>query len=174
MRDWDILRAPAVYGPGDLRILPLLRLLTRRIALLPAGAVGRAALIHADDLAAAAAAWLGAGTASNGTYAIDDGAGGHAWRDILSLAAAPLGVAPIFIEPPDWLLHAAAAAESLGAAWRRTPPFLTRGKIAELREADWTADGTADFTRLTGWRPRIELQAGLQATIGWYRDEGLL
>ncbi|MDT8322255.1 MAG: hypothetical protein RQ826_17195, partial [Xanthomonadales bacterium] len=41
-------------------------------------------------------------------------------------------------------------------------PMLTPGKVRELTEAAWLCDNGA-FTAATGWRPRIDLAAGLDS-----------
>ena len=170
---WDILRPPAVYGPGDLRLLPLLRMLAWRLALLPAGPSARVSLIHVDDLARAAADWALCGRTTQATYEIDDG-GGHAWRDVLERGAHILGKKPVFIRPPAWILRAAGRLGDLSGRWSAEPPFLTSGKIAELLQPDWVAGGNVAFSALTNWKPDISLAGGLAATLDWYKQEGLI
>src|SRR5690606_22396961 len=72
-----VIRAPAVYGPGDPALLPYFRLIRRGLAPLPGKGEGRLHLIFAPDLADALAA---AATAPAGTYPVA-GPGVHRWSE---------------------------------------------------------------------------------------------
>ncbi len=72
-RPWSIIRPSAVYGPGDKEMLPLLKLARSGWAVQPGPDGQRVNLIHADDLCAAACAWLDHWQACRSqTYTLDD------------------------------------------------------------------------------------------------------
>ena len=172
---WDIIRPPAIYGPGDMRILPLFKALRHGIGLLPAGREGRTSIIHVDDFAGAVGAWVKTDLASRKIYEIDDGmAGGYNWRDILAATALLLNVKPRYIVPPAALMSIGVFIEKIAAMRTDQPPFLTSGKVNELRHADWVCRNSADFTLATAWRPGIALKAGVAATLNWYRQQSLI
>ncbi len=81
---WTILRPPAVYGPGDKEMLPLLKWARRGYAVHPGPREQRLSLLHVDDLVRAIGAWLEEPQNCNHkTFAIDDGTpGGYDWEDI--------------------------------------------------------------------------------------------
>ena len=87
--DWQILRPPVVYGPGDRATLPLFRQFTRGLVLRPSGD-GRFSMIYVEDLAAAASALLEQGATARRVMELDDGtAGGYGWNDVLATAERP-------------------------------------------------------------------------------------
>lgn len=172
--NWDALRPPAVYGPGDRQVLIFFRLLRRGIGLLPAGETARVSLIHVEDLVSAATTWLTAAEPSGEIYELGDGKReGYAWRTIIDAAARELIVQPRYMTPPRAMLG---AVSHLGRLWGRLSgraPFLTPGKLREIRHPDWVCRDER-FRRLTGWRPRVALGEGLRKTVAWYRAHGWL
>lgn len=101
---WTILRPTLVYGGGDDRSLARIAVIARRVGffVLPSGARGLRAPVHADDVAAAVIAASTAPAASNRAY---DLPGGEpiAYRDMVArvLAAQPSG--PRLVTCPDRL-----------------------------------------------------------------------
>ena len=59
--DWTILRPPAVYGPGDREMLPLLQWIRRGMLFVPGGGDRRFSLIFIADLREAILTWLTSG-----------------------------------------------------------------------------------------------------------------
>ncbi len=160
---WTILRPPAVYGPGDTEMRPILRML-RRAWLVPAApARGRVSLLYADDLAAAVLAWLRSWPAASGRmYTLDDGRpGGYDWA---AMARAAGHEQPRLMQVPTGLLQALAAGNLAASRVFGYQPMLTPGKVEELTQADWLCDNTA-FTADTGWQPSTQLPEGLALTL---------
>lgn len=157
---WTILRPPAVYGPGDREMLPLLKMI-RRGLLAHAGPAGqKLSLLHVDDLVEAVMRWLSAPQKClHKTYAIDDGTpGGYDWMAIGEAVSEGtfrlLGV-------PRFLLEGAARLNLLFSALFGYAPMLSPGKVRELVQPEWLCDNRA-FTQDTGWRPRLNLTQGAQ------------
>lgn len=171
---FDVLRPPAVYGPGDAQILTFLRLLRRGIAPLPGPPAARVCVIHADDAAAAVAAWLAGPGASGAIYEIADARpDGYSWRELMGNAAAACGARPRYLRlGRPALMPLGALGEGLARLTGR-PALLSRGKVRELTHPDWRTDWTA-FGRLTGWAPAVGLRGGLTRTVAWYRAHGWL
>ncbi|MEZ5558664.1 MAG: NAD(P)-dependent oxidoreductase [Pseudomonadales bacterium] len=158
--NWTILRPPAVYGPGDVEMRPLLAAIRRGLAPRPGPASQRIALIHGRDVALAVLAWLGETQACrHGLFAIDDGHGGYGWTELATLARS--GRARIVPVPP-WLLGLLGTINLALARVLRYAPMLTPGKARELQHERWLCDNSA-FTRLTGWRPQVSLAEGVSA-----------
>jgi len=155
-----VLRPPAIYGPGDQELLPLLRLMARGVTPLPGVRGARASLLHVDDLAAAIVATLDSG--AEGTFELHDGRpGGYAWDEIAGIAESLAGRGRGWRVPiPAALLHAVAAVNLAAARVIGYRPMLSPGKVNELRHPDWVCDNTG-ITRATGWLPRRDLRAGL-------------
>jgi len=171
---WDVLRPPAVYGPGDRNILVLFRLLRRGLVLLPAGSEGRVSLIHVDDLVAAITAWLEGTTAEGRIYELDDGhEGGYSWRYIGAAVAREFSVRPRYVVPPRRLLGLIGRISEGWGQLRGRAPLLTNDKLRELQHGDWVCRDLR-FGKATGWAPRIGLEDGLRSTLGWYRANNWL
>jgi len=164
---WTILRPPAVYGPGDVEMRPLLDLVRRGLAVRPGPPDQRLALLHVDDLVAAVAAALAHPEACRGqTFALDDGtADGYSWQDI-GMAVAGRRVRELGVPAP--LLRAAGAVNVALARVFGYLPMLSPGKARELQASRWLCDNRA-FTHATGWRPQTDLARGARALFAHER-----
>ncbi|MBI2718866.1 MAG: NAD-dependent epimerase/dehydratase family protein [Rhizobiales bacterium] len=163
-----ILRAPAIYGPGDRGTLPLLRELTRPVAFIPGRPAARFSLIHAADFARILAEAVTADR--TGLREVSDGkSGGYGWADLIGAAGALRGrpIRPVFL-PQALATGAAGLAEA--AAWiSGKPGLVNRGKVRELYHPDWVSRGE-------GWplAGATGLAEGLAGTLAWYREAGWL
>lgn len=155
-----VLRPPAIYGAGDVELLPLFRLMARGITPMPGQKGARASLLHVEDLAGAILALLKAD--ARGTYALHDGhEGGYGWDEIAGIVEEVAGRGRGWRIPlPETLLRTVASANLMAARVLNYQPMLTPGKVNELRHPDWVCDNEA-LTQATGWRPKLPLRAGL-------------
>ena len=169
---WTAIRPPAVYGPGDRELRPLLQLLHLGIAIIPGNPQQRLSFIHVSDLAAACVSWLAHHQLlEHRVFTIDDGRpGGYDWPAILDEVCARRLIR-LVIPPPllevlgrvnGWL------ADRLGRA-----PMLSPGKVRELMNPSWVgtdngtdSEGNAAFSKVTGWQPAWTLGAGVRQTLG--------
>jgi len=157
---WTIIRPPAVYGPGDREMLPVLKMARRGLLAHAGPASQKLSLLHVDDLVEAVLSWLAApGPCLRQTYAIDDGTpGGYDWK---AIGEAVNGGSFRLLGVPRFLLQGAARLNLLFSSLFGYAPMLSPGKVRELVQPDWLCDNTA-FTRATGWQPRLNLQRGAQ------------
>lgn len=158
---WTILRPPALYGPGDREMLPILQWLRRGIAPVPGPVDQRLSLLHVDDFAGAALAWLGASeSCRHGTYEIHDGTvRGYDWAEMgRAVAQRNVRLLPV----PGALLRTAGQLNRLLSLAFGYAPMLTPGKVRELRQPHWLGDNQA-FHAATGWSPGIDLRKGAAA-----------
>lgn len=172
---WDIVRPPAVYGEGDMRLLPLFRLLKYRVGLLPAGHEAQVSLIYVKDLVNAICQWLSELKPSQGVYELDDGMnGGYRWPMLLEEAALIMEQKPpFFVTPPQILLRFLGV---LGCVVMRAlgqTPFVTPGKMRELCYNNWVAD-SEQFQNRFKWRPEYGFRRGFDETYTWYISNGHL
>jgi nucleoside-diphosphate-sugar epimerase len=164
---WDVLRPPAVYGPGDREMLPLFRAMARGIAPVPGALHARFSLLYVDDLAAAVLAWVRSGIADNGIFTLDDGrVGGYDWRDVAAIVGQVCRRRVRLLRVPAWALDFPAWVNRRASRLFGYAPMLTPEKLRELRHTDWVCDHAA-LHAATGWQPRILLQEGLLRTPGW-------
>ena len=171
--DWQILRPPVVYGPGDRATLPLFRQFARGLALRPAGD-GRFSMIYAEDLAAAAVCLLQQGMEPGQVLEIDDGApSGYSWPELLAVAERQFGRRIHALAVPRPLQRLAAALSTAGAAMSGRAAMLSQGKVNEIGHPDWVCrqDTLGDCF---SWRPTVDLAEGFSRTVAWYKSAGWL
>ncbi len=158
-----VLRPPAVYGPGDREMRPLLAAMAQGLIPVLSDPRARFSLLYVEDLARAAVAAVAADAV--GVFELDDGRpGGYGWPDVRAIAAAyrqkPARLLPI----PAALLRGVAWA-NLGLAWLgRGMPMLTPAKVNELRHPDWVCDNSR-ICQALDWRPQVDFATGLALTL---------
>ena len=162
--DWTIVRPPAVYGPGDVELRPMLRLLRRGLTVVPGNARQRLSFLHVDDLVSAILRWLeDPARCRRRQFGIDDGtADGYDWP---AIAAAAGGSGKRTLVIPPYALMLAARVNVLLSRLRRRAPMLTPGKVRELLHDRWVG-GDDRYGAVTGWRPRHNLASGMEQTLG--------
>jgi 2-alkyl-3-oxoalkanoate reductase len=164
--EWTILRPPAVYGPGDRELLPLLQWMRRGLLFVPGGGSGRFSMIFISDLTEAILTWLKSGAGAGCCFEVHDGkAGGYCWEDVRETAAALYQRSIHRIDIPRGVLESAAQLNAAAARVIGYRPMLTPGKVRELCHDDWVCDN-ADFSSNTGWLPEVDLRVGLMRTLG--------
>jgi len=164
---WDVLRPPAVYGPGDREMLPLFSAMARGIAPVPGALHARFSLLYVDDLAAAVLAWIRSGTANNGVFTLDDGReGGYDWRDVAIIVGRVCRRRVRLLRVPAWALDIPAWLNRRASRLFGYAPMLTPEKLRELRHTDWVCNHAA-LQSATGWQPQVQLEEGLLKTPGW-------
>ena len=166
---WVVLRPCAVYGPWDREGLALLRLAGARLAPAPRRPEPRIAMVHARDAAAAIVALCRDGPVHATFEACDHRVDGYGWGELVREAGRALGRAPRLVPVPDLLLRAAALAGDGVAALSGRASVFGRGKVREILHRDWSCD-PATLLPATLWRPSVELRAGLEETVGWWRS----
>lgn len=157
---WTILRPPAVYGPGDREMLPVLKMIRKGLLAHAGPCDQRLSLLHVDDLANAMVNWLSVTERClHKTYAIDDGTvGGYSWE---AIGAAVSDGKLLRLAVPRLFLDITARTNLLLASLLGYQPMLTPGKVRELVQPDWLSDNS-EFTDATGWKPHLDLKAGVQ------------
>lgn len=163
---WTIVRAPAVYGPGDRETLAYFRAVNSGIAPQPRVPEARLSLIHVADLAQALALAVERSPAS-GTYEIDDGRT-YTYADMASAAGAALGRRPLRVAVPRSVMAGIARWNEVRQSLGGGAQILTRGKVNEIFHPDWSASDRR-LAAAIGFQPRYDLTSGFRDTILWYR-----
>ncbi len=162
-----ILRFPAVYGPRDVMVLKLLKMIDRGFAL----GIGRwereFSLIYAAD---AVAALLAAATlAAAGRTWCPAHPEPVTWGDFVAAAAAALRQRPLRIALPAAAARAVALAAEGCARLGGRAARLNRDRVRELTQPRWVCDPRPTMTQL-GFRPAWPLARGLGATASWLKE----
>lgn len=160
--DATIVRPPVVYGERDTGLLDLYRTLARGFCP-QIGGPKRVSMIHVRDLVegmVAAAETPGVFFLSEGAYEMS-----HLMERILAF----LGRRAVRVRIPDRVVRfLGGVAESAGIS-----SMFNRDKAAEMTQAAWVCSAEKAAREL-GWRARIGIEEGMWATLGWYRERGLV
>lgn len=164
---WTVFRPPAVYGPGDREMLPLMRWMARGFAFILGSGNTRFSMLYVDDLAEAIQQWLLDHRPQERVFELHDGhANGYCWQDVIGTIER-LGSRRVRrVHVPVGGVRVAAALNFIAARILGYDPMLTPAKLRELRHPDWVCDNTA-IIRETGWKPRVSLEDGLRRTLGF-------
>ena len=163
---WTIVRAPAVYGPGDRETLAYFRAIKSGIAPQPRVPEARLALIHVEDLAEALALTVER-PPPNSIYEIDDGRT-YTYGDMAAAAGGALGRRPWRLPVPRRVMAGIARWNELRQSLGAGAQILTRGKVNEIFHPDWSV-ADRRLAAAIGFEPRYDLTSGFQDTIWWYR-----
>jgi nucleoside-diphosphate-sugar epimerase len=164
-----IVRAPAVFGPGDRALLSYFRLVKWGVAPSPAGGGERLHLIYGPDLAAALA--RGA-EGIEGTVAVADPVE-HRWSDVVDAIADAMGRRPLRVPLPAPLVRGAArVSQAVFGVGGRAVPFNPE-KAEEMLARAWICDLTGSAS-LLDHREVTPLAEAVSRTVAWYKREGWL
>jgi nucleoside-diphosphate-sugar epimerase len=164
-----VVRAPAVYGPGDRALLPFFSMVRRGVAVLPSGGERRVQMIFAEDLARAL---VRAAHAAPGTYAVaapDD----HSWSDLVDAVAAAVDRRPVRISLPPTLVRLGARVAQTFGGWAGMAVTFNREKAEELLARSWICDLTGAEVLLPA-AEAVPLREGMTRTMRWYETQGWL
>lgn len=166
-----VARPTAIYGPGDLRLLKLFRMIARRrFVMLGSGEVFYH-MVHVTDLVAGLRL-LGTQSDAIGEVFILGGGEYRSLNAIAALVAKTVGVPPPRWHVPAWPVQAAASAcERLCAPFGLEPPIYRRRVDFFTKSRAFSIDKAR---RMLGYAPQIDLETGLRATMAWYREHGYL
>ena len=161
---WVILRPPAVYGPGDRELGPLIRLILRGIVPVFGDLEHRFSLIHVFDLSRALVAWVKKPTTGK-IYEIHDGKrDGYSWKEVAEIAAKIRGKPVRLLRVSSrWLRPIGVLNQKMARLWAR-PPMLTPGKVNELFHHCWVCEDDA-LRRDLSWEPVWDLEKGLRSFL---------
>lgn len=172
--EYVVVRPPAVYGPGDRATLPLLRLISRRLALIPGSPGCRFSLLYIDDLVALLTGLLQQPKWQGTVIEPDDGrVGGYTWRDLTEIIGDCLGRPIRCLYLPQTLLLGAARFFEVTARLFDQPPILSYGKVKELYHTQWISEWSRS-TEVTNWEPQVSFRQGFQRAWQWYHSAGWL
>ncbi|HSJ07325.1 MAG TPA: NAD-dependent epimerase/dehydratase family protein [Longimicrobiales bacterium] len=166
-----ILRAPAVYGPGDTDLYHFFRLASWGVIPVPTGPLRRLQLVHVRDLAAALVRAVTAPRAA-GVYHIAEPRM-YTWEEVGRLVAAAVGRRARVVRVPAALLAGAASASEWAAGLVGRSSIFNRDKARVMLAPGWLCETDSARADLE-YEAAIGLADGLRETARWYRQEGWL
>jgi ornithine--oxo-acid transaminase len=175
--DAVILRPATVYGPGSEEVVgEIARAIRARSMVLVDGGRAVAGLCYVDNLLDAALLALRHDHAGGHAFNVTDGLS-VTWREFTDSIAAGLGCARVRWSMPYWMAHGLGFSLEHGyRLLRRTtglhaPPLLSRQAVHVLaKDQDFSSRRAQE---VLGWRPRVDYESGLEATLRWLRSDYL-
>lgn len=168
---WNILRPPAVYGPGDREVLKVFKIARTGIAPVFSGGRQELSLVYGPDLGEAIAA-VGHGNSRGRVYypchpeVITSG-------EMVMAIGEAMGKSVRIIPLPFALARGMLGITGLAARISGKATILTPDKANEFFQPAWTGDPSS-LSADTGWRAEHDFDAGARKTFNWYREEGWL
>jgi nucleoside-diphosphate-sugar epimerase len=166
-----IIRPTGVYGPGDLRLLKLFRLINRRRFFMVGDGMTLFHPVYIDDLIEGLIL-AGKIPEAEGEVFLIGGERYLTLNEIVRIIAGALNVPIKRVHLPVFPVRALATTiEFIFKPMRIEPPlfrrrvdFFTKNRAFDISKAK----------RLLGYQPKVDIEKGVRLTIDWYRREGLL
>ena len=166
-----VARPASIYGPGDLRLLKLFRMIRKGRFLVLGDGKPFFHPVYIDDLVEGFLLCASSDRAVGEVFIL---AGGEylELNELFRIIAAALGVSPPRIRLPAGPFQAAGTlAEKIfiplgiePPIYRRRVDFFTKSRAFSIEKAK----------SLLGYSPRVDVKTGVERTAEWYRSEGLL
>jgi nucleoside-diphosphate-sugar epimerase len=170
--DAVIVRPAVVYGPRDTDVFQLLKSISRGLVVEIAGGERWFSAIYVKDLVEGLMAAVASPRAGGRSYFLAH-AKPASWGELGAVAAALMGRRPRIVKLPFAVAHAVGAGAEAWARLTGKPGIISREKVAEARCRDWTCD-TRRAAEELGFVAPTGLEAGLGATLAWYKEAGWL
>lgn len=168
----SIIRAPAVYGPGDTEVLGFFQAVNWHVKPIFSGRPSRLSIVHVADLVEGILLAAASPSAAGETFYIAE-------PEIYDMAAmedmiqASLDTWAVrILIPKPLLMGIATICEWVGKAGGFTPK-LNRDKATDFLQTDWTCS-VEKAEKLLGFRAKIPFARGARQTVEWYRAKGWL
>jgi nucleoside-diphosphate-sugar epimerase len=172
--DWQIIRPPAVYGPGDTATLSLFRQFKQGLTFVPRNRAARFSLLYVDDLARAVLVLLEGALPARQTLELHDGRrNGYSWDDIAEVARRVVGREIRWVRVPSPVMRGLAMGNVAFRTFAGKAPVLTPGKVREICHADWVCRNNLLDVR-SPWYAKVDVQTGFRRTLDWYEAAGWL
>ncbi len=167
----NILRPPAIYGPGDREMFAFFQAARRRVVPFLVSRKHQLSLIYVEDCARALVHLIESPQPSGSIFAVNDGEA-HTQEGLAEAIAHALGVRYVGVTVPLPVLNAAAVISERYGRFAGKAVMLNRDKVNELKQPYLLSD--ASSMRGTGWTPHYDLKRGTEATAKWYREHSWL
>jgi dihydroflavonol-4-reductase len=166
-----IIRPCSIYGPGDLRMLKLFRMLLRKRFVMIGTGEPNFHPVYIDDLVSAFIAAAQRPEAAGEAFIV----GGPRYlplAEYIGLAAAAVGVPqPRWRVPYSVMEAAARMCERVCTPLGIQPPLHRRRLSFFKHNRAFCVDKSR---RVLGVEPNVDIEQGFRRTVRWYRKEGLL
>ncbi len=166
-----IVRPCSLYGPGDMRMLKMFKMLDKRTFLMVGPCEENFHAVYIDDIVNGFMLTLTTDGIDGETFII----GGENYlslRDYIKVAADAVGAPMPWIRLPYWPMYAMGAlCEAICVPLRVEPPLHRRRVRFYKNNRAFTIEKAR---RLLGYRPKVSLEEGMKRTVDWYKEQGYL
>lgn len=169
--DYVVLRPTGVYGPHDQEFLPVYKSVQKGIKASVGMHNQKLTLVYVEDLAQAFMLALTTKHRQK-AYFITDGAR-HTTPSFNDEIAKVMGIRGLAIRVPIPIIKVAAHVSGWLGKWRGQYPVLNPDKVNELKAKSWLCDHETAKQEL-GYTPHYSLKHGLEKTLQWCKETGLL
>jgi nucleoside-diphosphate-sugar epimerase len=168
----SIVRAPAVYGPGDTEVLGFFQAVDWHLKPIFSRCPSRLSIVHVADLVEGILRVAGSPAAAGETFYIAESEQ-YDMATMEDLIQASLDTWAVRVRiPKPLLMGIATVCEWVGKAGGFTPK-LNRNKARDFLQTDWTCSVEKAETILD-FRAKIPFARGARQTVEWYRAKGWL
>ena len=166
-----VLRPPAIYGPRDKMIFPVLKMAKRGMFCVPAGKPRYVSMVYVEDVVRACLWGAQSERAVGEVFFIADG-DLYSWQDIGDTLGA-LFYRKVFKLPiPKSLLWSVAVLEELRCKLLGKSPRVHRDHVRQFFSSSWGIN--IGKLKSAGFSPKFNLEEGMKATVAGYRQLGWL
>jgi dihydroflavonol-4-reductase len=166
-----VVRPTSQYGPGDLRMLKMFRMIKNQRFLLIGQCRENFHAVYIDDLVRGYQRILETSNLNGQIFFI----GGERYVSLqkyIDTAARVLGVKKPVIRVPYWPVHFAGWLCELVCKPLGIEPPLHRRRVKFFKNN--RAFNISRAKRVLGYAAQVDLDEGMRRTVDWYRSEGLL
>jgi dihydroflavonol-4-reductase len=168
-----ILRPGAVYGPRDRDIFEYFKMVKRGLVLIAGGDSQKISFVHVLDLVDAILRAAHSPKAVGRVYFVSDGRS-YNWCQFAENIGKTMGKTYLTIKVPVGFVK---MLTGLGDLWIRIsgksmlPPVVSRDKMKEAQAPGWVCSNRR-ICRELGFKPKFDLEKGIQNTVDFYRSSG--
>lgn len=169
--DIVIVRPCSQYGPGDLRMLKMFKMLAKKRFLMLGSCEQNFHAVYIDDIVEGFMLCLLTPNIAGETFLI----GGEPYmslRQYVDIAASALGLQKATINLPYAPFYYAAWVCELLCKPLGIEPPLHRRRVKFFKNN--RAFDISKAKKLLHYKPEVSLEEGMRRTVQWYKDEGLL
>lgn len=168
---YHIIRPTAVYGPREMDLLTLYKMLNNRIELLIGNTTQKLTFIYVEDLVRAIIDVLKIDKVQT-SYFVTDG-NHYSAEELNDLIKNVLGRKTIKLNLPISLIKLLAIISEKISSLSGNYPALNLEKVNELKCESWVCE-IGNLKEDLNFTPKFDLKEGMKKTIKWYKDEGIL
>jgi len=166
-----VVRPCSMYGPGDLRMLKMFRMLSKKTFFKVGPCRENFHAAYIDDVVDGFMRAAEVPGISGEVYIVG-GSRYHPLDEYIDTAAAAVGAPRPLLRLPYWLLFSAAwGCEKIFVPLGKEPPLHIRRVRFFKNNRAFSIDKAR---RVLGYTPQVELEQGMRQTVDWYREKGLL